>query len=113
MKRKALSLFQVTYKFFTKVAITDKVLLQPSHFICRWIVGQSCFIAEILIVNYYLVVSYPQQCLTGINVNHQCVIIIAILCFLHFLGRTLNNFYKALVTIIICNKKQNHRPYKQ
>ena len=31
---------------------------------------QSCSIAQNLVVNYHLVVSYPQQCHTGINVIH-------------------------------------------
>ena len=36
--------------------------LTTRHFICRWTVRQSCSIVQNLVVNCYLVVSYPQQC---------------------------------------------------
>ena len=60
------------------------VLLASRYFICRWIVRQSCSIVQNLIVNYHLVVSYPQLCHIGINVDHWYVIIIAIHIMLLF-----------------------------
>ena len=70
MKRKTVSLFQVTYKFFTKVSSIVKVLLLPRYSVCRGVMRQSCFIIQALVVNFHLVVTYPQQCRTGINVSH-------------------------------------------
>ena len=40
------------------------------YFTCKWMVGQSCSIAQNLVVNYHLVVSFPQQDHIAINVNH-------------------------------------------
>ena len=45
--------------------------------------------------------------------NNRNTLLFAKRYFLHFLGRTLNKFYKPLVTIIICNEKQKHCPCKQ
>ena len=58
---------------------------------------------------------YPQQCHIGSNVDHWRVIIIARhkVAFCIFSCRTLNNFYKLLVIIVICNEKQTNWPYKR
>lgn len=82
------------------------------YFICRWIVHQSCSIVQNLGLNYYLVVSYPQQCYTRINANHWYSIIIAIhIIFCIFSCRTLTIFYNLVVKIVIWNEKQTN-PYK-
>ena len=81
-------------------------------------VHQSCSIAQNFVVNHHLVVSYHQQCHIGINVAHWYVIIITYniaynIAFWIFLCRTLNNFCKPLVVIVICNEKQTNWQYKQ
>ena len=47
-------------------------------FICRWMMHHYCYFAQNLVVNYHLVLSYPQQRRIGINVDYWYVIIIAI-----------------------------------
>ena len=41
-------------------------------FICRWMVRQSCCFVQNLVVNYYLMISYTQQCHIVIIANHHC-----------------------------------------
>ena len=45
---------------------------KPRCFICRWMVRQSCSFVQNLVVNYYLMISYTQQCHIVINANHHC-----------------------------------------
>ena len=70
-------------------------------------VRQSRRIVQNLVVNYHLVISYPQQCHTGVNVSHGChynrnTHNVAFCIFSYI---TLNNFHKLLVIIVICNEK--------
>ena len=37
---------------------------------CMWMVRKPCSIVQNLVVNYNLVVSYPQQCHIGIKIDH-------------------------------------------
>ena len=53
-------------------------MIKTGYFICRLIVRQSCSIVQNPVVNYHLVVSYPQQFHIGIKVSHWCAIIIVI-----------------------------------
>ena len=76
--------------------------------ICRWMVPQSCSIVQYFVVNNHLVVSYPQQCHTGINVNHLIAI-----AFYIFSSKNLNSFQKRLIIIVIYNDKQTNLPHKQ
>ena len=57
-----------------------------------------------------LVVFYPHQCHIGINVNYWCHHNLSTHddVFYIFLCRTLTTFYKLLVIIVICNKKQTN-----
>ena len=60
-----------------------------------------------------LLVSYPQQWYTGINVNHWCVIKIAIhkfVAFCIFSWKISKYFYKLLAITVICNGKQTNIP---
>ena len=83
--------------------------IQIRYFICRWMMHQSCSIFQYLVVNYHLVVSYPQQCHIRINENKWYVVITAIntiLLFCIFSCGTLNNFYKLLVIVAPCNENK-------
>ena len=74
----------------------------------RWMVPQSCSIVQYVVVNNHLVVSYPQRCHTGINVNHLIAI-----AFYIFSSKNLNSSQKRLIIIVIYNDKQTNLPHKQ
>ena len=62
---------------YTNPTILLEAMLKTTYFICRRIMHQSCSIVQNLVVNYHLVISYPQQCHIRININHRYVIIIS------------------------------------
>ena len=96
---------------YTNPTILLEAMLKTRYFTCRRMMHQSCSIVQNLVVNYHLVISYPQQCHIRININHRYVIIIAShVTFCIFSSRTLNNFYKLLVIIVIYNEEQTNWP---
>ena len=64
---------------------------------------------------YHLVVSYPQQCHIGINVNHWCdtIIKIHIMLLFRFSRAELWMIFINIVIIIICDEKQRNWTYMQ
>ena len=72
------------------------------YFKCRWMVRQYCSIFQNVVVNYHLVVSYPQQCHIGIDLKHCCVVVIAMHIVLLF------GFVREELSDIMKNKRIGH-----